>query len=54
MTEKFQTSAHPSPEEPTTQIHLRNLRANDDVDKARLVCGGLHRSAGDVYGRYRG
>ena len=50
MTEKFQTSAYPSPEEPNVQIHLRNLRANDDADKARLgVWYGLHRSAGDVY-----
>ncbi|MBF1032199.1 MAG: hypothetical protein HXL00_00395 [Candidatus Nanosynbacter sp.] len=36
MTEKFQTSAHPSPEEPNVQIHLHNLRANDDAGKARL------------------
>ena len=50
MIEKFQTSAHPSPEEPNVQIHLRNLRTNDDAGKARLgVWYGLHRSAGDVY-----
>ena len=44
MTEKFQTSAHPSSEEPNVQIHLRNLRANDDADKARLGvwCGMVY------------